>query len=347
MIIVADENITFAREAFGSLGDGVLVEGRSLRKENLEGAEVLIVRSVTKINEELLKGTGVKFVGTATIGDDHVDKEFLKREGVFFTNAEGCNANSVVDYFLCALIHLLNKYHLDPTNLSVGVVGVGRIGGRVAELCEQFGMRVFLNDPPLKRKSGDSKYLPLEKVLDCDVVTFHTALNRGGEDNSFHLINEKNIKYFRDGAIVINSSRGEVIDNMALKRGVQTKKIIAALDVWENEPNIDVELLKMANIATPHIAGYSTEGKANGTKIIFDKLCAFLGKENKWQPVLPVMERKVSTQELYGKKVGELNELLSRFYDIMRDDRLLRESEAKNFDEMRKKYPYRREFLIK
>lgn len=345
MKIVVDENIIFAKEAFEEFGNVELASGREIRKEMLTDADALIVRSITNVNEGLLKGSRVKFVGTATIGDDHIDKEYLQRENIVFTNAAGCNANSVVEYVFCALMRLINKYRLNPDGLSIGIVGAGRIGGRVARVSESLGMRVMLNDPPLKRETGDKKYLQLEEVLKCDVVTFHTPLNRGGIDNTVHLLNGENIGMIKEGAIIINTSRGEVIDNKVLWRIGGEKKLKMIIDVWENEPDISRKLLDLCEIGTPHIAGYSAEGKANGTKMVYNKLCEFLGREKKWKPMLAVEKEKIRPNELGRYSVDELYELTLGFYDIMRDDKMLREGGGKNFDELRKKYPFRREFL--
>jgi len=345
MKIIADENIIFAKEAFGGMGEVHLANGREITTKILEDADALIVRSVTRVNEELLRGSRVKFVGTATIGDDHVDKKYLQRESIAFTNAAGCNANSVVEYFFCGLIYLLNKYKSDPKKLSAGIVGAGRIGMGAASVCEALGMRVLLNDPPLKRMSGDKKYLPLEDILSCDIVTFHTSLNRGGIDNSFHLLNKENLGMMKEGGILINSSRGEVVDTKALLEVQPEKKFKMILDVWENEPDIDGDLLDLCEIGTPHIAGYSTEGKVNGTKIVYDKFCEFLGAEKKWSPVLPENSKKFGLDEIRGCSTGQLSEMTSEFYNIMLDDRMLRDREGKNFDVLRKKYPFRREFL--
>ncbi|MHC1738889.1 MAG: 4-phosphoerythronate dehydrogenase [Ignavibacteriaceae bacterium] len=345
MKTVVDENIIFAREAFEEFGTVNLVNGREIKKEMLTDTDALIVRSITNVNEELLKGSRVKFVGTATIGDDHIDKEYLQRENIIFTNAAGCNANSVVEYVFCGLIYLLKKYKLDPKHLSIGIAGAGRIGGRVAKVCETLGMKVLLNDPPLKRKTGDEKYLPLEEVLQCDVVTFHTPLNRGGIDNTVHLLNGGNLEMIKAGAIIINTSRGEVIDNKALWETGKEKKLKMIIDVWENEPDISSDLLDLCEIGTPHIAGYSTEGKANGTKMVYDKLCEFLGREKKWKPMLDVEREKIKVAEMKRYSIEELFELTSGFYEIMRDDKMLREAGGKNFDELRRKYPFRREFL--
>ena len=345
MKTVIDENIIFAREAFEEFGTVELVNGREIKREMLTDADALIVRSITNVNEELLNGSRVKFVGTATIGDDHINREYLQRKNIVFTNAAGCNANSVDEYVFCGLIYLMKKYKLDRKQLSIGIVGAGRIGGRVAKVWETLGMKVLLNDPPLKRKTGNDKYLTLEEVLKCDIVTFHTPLNRGGIDNTVHILNRENIGLIKEGAIIINTSRGEVIDNRALWETGEEKKLKMIIDVWENEPDISSDLLDLCEIGTPHIAGYSTEGKANGTKMVYDRLCEFLGREKKWKPMLNEEREKIWVDEITRYSTEELYELSSGFYEIMRDDKMLREAGGKNFDELRRKYPYRREFL--
>lgn len=348
MEITVDENIIYAPEAFSELGKVKLLQGREFTKEKIIDSDAIVVRSITNINKELLEGTNVKFVGTATIGDDHIDKEYLLKKGISFSNAKGCNAQAVTEYVFSAIAHLTAAKGLSLAGKSIGVIGVGNIGSRVAMFARALGMKVIKNDPPRQKESGSKEFRPYEEALQADIITFHVPLNIGGEFNTFHLLNECNLDLIKSGAILINSSRGAVIDNAALKKRLKKKKkIFTILDVWENEPGIDLELLKLVDIATPHIAGYSYEGKVNGTFMIYEALCRYFGFEKKWRPPENKIENntiKISSRTLEG----QLYELFSSIYSIMRDDKNMRkmlkaEDPGKVFDSLRKEYPLRRE----
>lgn len=352
MLIVADENIPQVKDAFGSFGEVKLFAGRHITNKDLRDADVLLVRSVTKVNEELLKGTKVKFVGTATIGTDHVDKNYLREQNIFFADAAGCNAYSVAEYVICAITTLFNQLNKKFRENTIGIIGYGNIGKKVAIFARALGFEVLINDPPLQRTGYPESFLPLEEVLNADVITFHVPLNIGGTDNTYHLINENNIMLIKSGAILINSSRGPVIDNYVLKKRLMEKKdLITVLDVWENEPHIDIELLKLVNIGTPHIAGYSYEGKLNSTLFIYNKFCEFMKVKPQWKPKIEPIKNsfiKINDNESIEKI---MNEICKGIYDIQSDDAELkkafhfnREEFGKYFDKLRKHYKIRREF---
>jgi erythronate-4-phosphate dehydrogenase len=353
--IVADENIPCVRDAFSHLGEIRLLPGRTLRREALLDAELLLVRAVTKVDADLLQDTAVRFVATATIGTDHVDLEYLQKRGIAFTSAAGSNANSVAEYVMAAIIHHLVKNKLSLNQLTIGIVGVGHIGSRVEKMAAGLGMRVLLNDPPLARQTHDPKYLQLAELMDADIITLHTPLTYAGVDATFHLFDMNRLQAMKRGSVLINTCRGPVVDDAALKKILQMGHLSAAiLDAWENEPEIAIELLRLVEIGTPHIAGYSLDGKLNGTYQIYRAACEFLGVEPQWQieKALPPVEKPLIALRPDGLRNEEiLQKIIRHVYDIVADDRRLREAinlppenRGRYFDRLRRDYPVRREF---
>jgi erythronate-4-phosphate dehydrogenase len=352
MKIVVDENMPFGREAFETLGEVVTAPGRGIDSALLRDAELLLVRSVTKVNAALLEGTAVRFVGTATIGEDHLDKGYLKDRGIPYASAPGCNANSVSEYITGALFHLAEKHDFDLTDKTLGIVGVGNVGSRVLAKAEALGMRVVLNDPPRAKETGDPVFQPLEAILDCDIVTVHVPLENEGPHPTYHLVDEDFFSRLRPGAILLNTARGPVVENADLKAALDAGQVLdAVLDVWEGEPQYDPELLEMVAIGTPHIAGYSFDGKVNGTRQVYEAACAFLSTAATWDAsaALPEADHPHLTAE--GTGHGAAARLVKTVYDIMHDDAALRgtlpfqDSErGAAFDRLRKHYPRRREF---
>lgn len=351
MKIVLDENIENAREAFGTPGETFLYHGRKITREVLLDADVLVVRSITRVNRELLEGTRVKFVGTATIGTDHIDQAWLEENGIGFTSAKGCNSDAVAEYVFTTMFRAAAVNGISLAGKRLGITGCGNIGSRVERIAKAFGFEVAVSDPPRERVEGPSGFAPLDEVLGCDVVTFHTPLNRGGADNTFHLLNAENMKLLKPGAIVINASRGEVIDNKAFTRVIDEKGITAIMDVWEEEPRFMPEMLSRSFIASPHVAGYSLEGKINGTAMVYDALCDHFGFEKKWRPHFPpVVEDTIQFMDT-GSFERTLERIFTSVYEpdvdtaAMREASLLPgEERGVRFDELRKNYPLRREF---
>jgi erythronate-4-phosphate dehydrogenase len=350
MNLIVDENIAFAKEAFSNFGNAILVDGRTLTNQNVKDADVLIVRSITKVDEELLQNSKVKFVGTATIGTDHIDLGYLKSIDITFADAKGCNADSVAEYVFTALLKVASEKNISLKGKTIGVVGIGNIGSRVVRYAESLGMKVLKNDPPLERQGIGQDYVSLNEILQADIITLHVPFTLEGVDRTFHLLNEINLKHIRKDAIIINTARGRVIDNPALLFETQKKEFKLVLDVWENEPSISIGLLEKTKIATPHIAGYSLEGKVNGTKMIYDSLCKFTNTKPEWTPGLPVIERRELELSDCSSDEERLYKLFSSVYDIEKDDAKLREisnykmnEQAGYFDLLRKTYPVRRE----
>jgi erythronate-4-phosphate dehydrogenase len=351
MKLVVDENIAYAIEAFSHFGDLKLVNGRSISNNYIQDADVLIVRSITRVDENLLAESRVQFVGTATIGTDHIDLKYLQDQNIKFADAKGCNADSVAEYVFTALLKVASENKISLNDKTIGVVGIGNIGSRVVRIAESFGMKVLKNDPPLERASIGKNYVSLEEILKADIITFHVPLTLDGIDKTFHLLNESNLKLIKENAVVINTSRGPVIDNPALLEKTKKKNFLLVLDVWEEEPRVNLDLLGLAKAASAHIAGYSFEGKVNGTKIIYDALCHHLKIEPDWIPNLPSLGKTELTLSEGNFDEVKLYKLLSSIYNIEEDDgRLRRISDYKAveqpayFDKLRKTYPVRREF---
>jgi len=355
MKIVADENIPFVKEAFGGLGAVTLVPGRDLGAEVVADADVLLVRSVTKVGPELLEGSKVRFVGTANIGTDHVDLPYLQGRGVGFASAPGSNAASVAEYVTAALLVLARRGRYKLAGKSIGIVGVGNVGSRVAARCQALGMKVLLNDPPLFRATGDKKYLPVEKLFKADFISIHTPLTMEGPDATYQMVNEEFVAEMKPGSILINTARGRIAEGRALKRaldGDQLSEVV--LDVWENEPNADPSLIERAAIATPHIAGYGFDGKVRGTEMVYRAACRFFRRKASWkmEDVLPAPPFPELALKCRGRDDEDvIRDAVLTVCDIEADDAAMRkvinlpgEERPKYFDKLRRDYPARREF---
>jgi len=349
MNIYHDENMPFAQEFFGDLGVLKSFAGRTVTAETVQDADVLLVRSVTKVNENLLqKNTNLSFVGTATIGVDHIDQPYLNSRDAPFYSAPGCNAMGVAEYVISSLVILAERYLLDLFSLKVGIVGAGNTGTRVSEKLEALGINYVMCDPYLAQSDKDNRsFVSLEEVLACDVITLHVPLTENCEHSTYHLLNKERLTALSDKQILINACRGEVIDNHALlalkQQGMKTKLV---LDVWEGEPNLLHPLIEYAEIASAHIAGYSLEGKARGTEMLYQALCKELNipVEKSLKDFLPVPTiSSVEIKQHFDDIL--LNQLVKMVYDVRRDDGIFRQQiHTKGFDHIRKTYPARREF---
>lgn len=349
MKILVDENIPYAQQLFQHLGDVQAVPGRPLDGAVLQDADALMVRSITKVNEALLSGKQVRFVGTATAGTDHVDKAWLDQAGIGFSAAPGCNAVSVVEYVISALLLLAERDGFALKDKVVGIVGVGNVGSRLHQRLQVLGVKTLLCDPPQADKGDQKTFYPLDTLLQqADILTFHTPLNKEGPYCTYHLLDADKLATLPEGRIIINAARGPIIDNAALMTTLaQGKKFSVVLDVWELEPDISLPLLARVDIATPHIAGYSLEGKARGTTHIFEAYTAFLGQPQQiaLSDLLPVPV--INTVRIRGKLTQAiLKRLVHLVYDVRRDDAPLRRVAgiAGEFDRLRKTYPERREW---
>jgi len=347
--ILVDENMPYARDLFARLGEVTAVPGRPIPVEELDDADALMVRSVTKVNSQLLDGKNVRFVGTATAGTDHVDQDYLAQAGIAFSAAPGCNAIAVVEYVFSALLMLAERDGFQLTDRTVGIVGVGNVGGRLQKRLEALGVRTLLCDPPRAANGEPGDFQPLDKLVEeADILTFHTPLYKDGPYKTWHLADEALISRLKPGAILINACRGAVVDNAALLKCLEAgQKLSTVLDVWEPEPDLNVALLEKVDIGTAHIAGYTLEGKARGTTQVFEAYSAFIGKPQQiaLDTLLPAPEFGRIT--LHGPlDQATLKRLVHLVYDVRRDDAPLRKvaGVAGEFDKLRKHYLERREW---
>jgi len=296
----------------------------------------------------VLAGSTVKFIATATIGYDHIDTDYCDKAGIKWTNAPGCNSKSVEQYIASALMVLAEKRNLILNELTIGVVGVGNVGSKVARICELLGMKVLLNDPPRERKEGSSQFVSLDRIKnEADIITLHVPLNLKGEDATYHMADDAFFQSLKKKPVLINSCRGEVVRTDSVKLALIKGEITDFVcDCWENEPDVDLELLEMTCLATPHIAGYSKDGKATGTLMSVQAVSDFfkLGLEN-WrpegiempaQPVIQINGKGLTEQQIISKAILHT-------YDIRKDDALFRNKPA-DFEQQRGDYPTRREF---
>ena len=340
--IIADQNMPLVEAHFGHLGEVELMAGRDIDRHSIEGAEILLVRSVTQVNQSLLEGSSVRFVGSATAGTDHIDLEYLNRNNIQFAYAPGCNAEAVVQYALSVFSRLKPQW----LKSKVGIVGCGNVGGRLYQKLVALGVDCLVYDPFLSQ-SQIPDLVSLKEVLDCDIISLHTPLTTDGEFPTHYLFNQQVLNSLKPNTLLINAGRGAVIDNQALiERLKQSDGLQVALDVWESEPHINAELLDLVSLATPHIAGYSDEGKIRGTCMLYEALCAsYLNDESIQQPNTAINDTKVSLNGT-GKA---LNQLLLECYNIDADDQRMRETLkqgdiGQGFDQLRKTYPQRREY---
>jgi len=352
--IVADKNIPYAPEAFGTLGEVRTLVGRDITAADVRDADLLIIRSTLKVNRALLEGSRVRFVATATIGTDHVDLDYLAGQRIEFASAAGSNANSVAEWVSAALLVTAGRRGFRLAGRSIGVVGVGNVGSRVVKKAEALGITVVQNDPPLARETGDARYRSLEDALGCDVVTFHVPLTREGQDATYHMADRALFQRMRPGAVLVNSSRGAVVVEQDLREALRSGHISASLhDVWEGEPELSPETVAAADVATPHIAGHSFDGKVAGTAMVYEAACGFLGVE----PSVDVLSLRPPPEvpQLVVRGGAEpedvVRETVLQVYDIRKDDAAVREmaqlpdaERGEAFASYRRNYPVRREF---
>ncbi len=344
MKIIADKDIPFLCGVFEPFCDIEYLHYSQINNQSIRGAEVLIVRTRTLCNAELLKGSKIKLIASATIGFDHIDVSFCKQEGIRWMNAPGCNSGAVKQWFMSAFFSLISKQNMNINDVTLGVVGVGQVGSKVASFAEAIGLRVLLNDPPRERLEGSCNFRMLQTLIrECNLITFHVPLTQTGPNKTFHFVNHSFIDSVLPGTMLINSSRGEVIDTNALLSVGKRKQLKTVLDVFESEPHISAELASFSTLITPHIAGYSTEGKANATAQVVQQAANFLEIPlDDWYPDYWMPE--FLNQLIVDAKNKEVNEVLAEVirhtYAIEKDDALLRKN-LNNFEQIRSGYAYR------
>jgi erythronate-4-phosphate dehydrogenase len=346
--IIADDKIPFLKGVLEPYAEVTYLSGNQINKNSISGTDALLVRTRTKCNQELLSGTQVKFIGTATIGFDHIDTEYCEKNGIKWTNAPGCNSTSVEQYIASALLRISGESGFSLKDKTIGIVGVGNVGSKVHNLADALGMNVILNDPPRARKERKKIFSSLDHLLnESDIITLHVPLNLDGQDKTYHLFDSETFSRIKKGNWFINSSRGEVVETEALKDALGGDKLAGVvIDVWEREPEIDIPLMHMSFLATPHIAGYSADGKANGVSMIVKDLCeSFDIPLGDWYPSeIPSPSEPVLTIDCSGKSTEEiLRRAVFHGYNIIEDDIRLR-FDPTRFEKERENYPVRREF---
>lgn len=348
--IVADSKIPFLRGALDQFANMEYLDPMEITSQNVRDADGLIIRTRTICDTNLLKNTNVKFIATATIGYDHIDTLYCQNNGIKWVNAPGCNSSSVMQYIASALANFSISQNIELPNITIGVVGVGNVGRKVAKLSGLLGMKVLLNDPPRQRNEKGSLFSPLEEIMEnSDIITFHVPLVAQGINKTFHMADESFFERLKTSKVIFNTSRGPVIDSAALIKAIKKSKVsFSVLDVWENEPQVDPQIIESINIATPHIAGYSVEGKAIGTAVCVREAASFfnlpIGVD--WYPAnIPLPEHSEQLIIDCSQKTSQevILQAINYSYDIMSDDRRLRLSPA-TFENQRSSYPVRREF---
>lgn len=346
--IVADENMPLLERLFGDFAEIRRLPGRDMKQSDLVDADVLLVRSISQVNQALLEGTKVKFVGTATIGTDHIDKDYLSAQNIAFADAAGCNAQAVAEYVLCAIAYWAEKRNINLDNACVGIIGAGNVGTQLSQLLAHVGIKYLLNDPLLEEQGDKRKFVDIDAINQCEIVSCHVPLTKGTHHPTKHLINKDFLQKLASNSLLINSSRGAVLDNLAALKFCQNSENAAnvdlVLDVWEQEPDINLELLEHCLLGTSHIAGYSLEGKIRGTYILYQALQRWLeSKETIALESLLAKRRKWTKPN----SLNQLQQSLTEFYDIKADDRKLRavkKTMKTSFDKLRKNYQTRYEF---
>jgi erythronate-4-phosphate dehydrogenase len=346
--IIADDKIPFLKGVLEPYADVIYLPGNQISRESVMNTDALLIRTRTRCDATLLEGTAVKFIATATIGSDHIDADYCMLNGITWVNAPGCNSYSVQQYITAVLLTLAQNRNFSLSEKTLGIIGVGNVGSKIQKAANLLGMKVKLNDPPRAQEEGAAGFVSLDEILEtCDIITIHVPLIREGEDKTFHLFDSTLFGKVREGTWLLNSSRGEVIETRSLKTALTSGRLKGAvLDVWENEPDIDLELLRQVTVSTPHIAGYSVDGKANGTAMTVQALSRFFGLPllGFYPPLLPVPSEPVIEIDGTGKSGQQIiHEAVIHTYAIMEDHNRLQLSPG-TFEQQRGNYPVRREF---
>jgi erythronate-4-phosphate dehydrogenase len=353
MKTVCSHNMPFVEEAFRTLGETTIFDGRNITAAEVHDADLLAIRSTTKVNADLLNGSRVRFVGTATIGTDHLDIDYLERHNIHWCYSPGCNANGVSEYVTSVLLCLANRHGFALDGKTLGVIGVGNVGRLVVAKGEALGLRVLQNDPPRQRAEAPSdQFVSLDQLLaESDIVTTHVPITKDGLDPTYHMADSTFFARMRPDSIFVNAARGPVVDTEAMLSALASGPLAhVALDTWEGEPAIRRDTLQAVDLGSPHTAGYSFEGKVMGTVMVYREACRFLGVEATWTPddLLPSPALPHVTVDAAGRSnEAVLWEVVRQLYDVEQEDAALRTDTpdpASHFDALRKNYHVRREF---
>jgi len=348
MKIVADDKIPFLKGALEPFAEIVYLPGSKINPSDVSDADALIIRTRTKCTKELLQNSRVAFIGTSTIGFDHIDIDYCNSNGINWTNAPGCNADSVEQYVSASLLYWARMQKINLKTLTIGIVGVGNVGSRVAKTCKLLGMQVLLNDPPRARNEGSEEFTDLNEICEkADIISFHVPLTPKGVYKTMHLVDDSFLSKTKKDVLIINTCRGEVTSTKALLKAINNKSIQAPIiDCWENEPQINLELLEKCFLATPHIAGYSQDGKANGTQQIIMALSRHFNLSIRdWEPEnIPNPDNpEIIINSKNKSDQAILTEAVLHTYPIWEDDKRLRDNPS-IFEKLRGDYPIRREY---
>jgi erythronate-4-phosphate dehydrogenase len=345
MRIVADDKIPYLKGVLEPYANVVYLPGDHINADSLKNTNALLTRSITKCNKNLLQDSPLQIIVSATIGDDHIDKAFCSENNIRWATAKGCNASAVLQYVITALFKIAHLGKFELLGKTIGIIGVGNIGSRMAAVAEFLGMKVLLNDPPRAKNEGNEAFVSLDELLEAsDIITLHVPLTLAGEDKTYHLCEADFFQKIKKRAVLINTSRGEVVDGSALKKVISNGKLTdIVMDVWENEPVIDKELLSLVKIGTSHIAGYSINGKARGTAMVVQQLSKFfhLGLDD-WFPHIDQSKEILEMDNAAMPDQEIIHDLLSKVYPIENDDRALRQN-PENFEALRRAYVFRKE----
>jgi len=338
--VIVDNKIPFIKGVLEPYADVKYIKGTEIRRNDLMDIDALLIRTRTLVNRNLLESTAVKFVGTATIGTDHIDTSWCHDNNIHLASAPGCNSGSVMQYIAASLAYLNKNYGMQAEETTLGIIGVGNVGSKVAQLARTLGYKVLLNDPPREKAEGSSEFSTLKRVLEeADITSIHVPLTYDGIYPTINMVNKTFLNITKKGSVLINTSRGQVVDEQALIKSLNSKHLRATiLDVWNNEPELNLELLSKADIGTPHIAGYSVDGKANGSTMIINQLASYFKLPlTRWRPgQLPLPSRQVL-------ETNNIFDAILDTYPILEDSDLLKASPGK-FEELRGNYRIRREF---
>lgn len=349
--IIVDQNIRGAEDTFGHHGDLQFMEGRLISAKDVKDVDVLIIRTATRVDGSLLEGSSVRFVGTTSIGTDHLDIEWLDRNGITWSNAPGCNADSAAQYTLAMIWLACQRLGKSLFEQRVGIVGRGNVGSRLERLMKALGVETLANDPPLADQ-GESGLVSLEKVLGCSIVSLHVPLEPDGPYPTVRMIGAHQLSQMPDDALLVNAARGDVIDGEALLQELKTGRLHAALDVWPGEPLFSTDLLQQVVVATPHVGGYSLDGKRNGTDIVYRAFCEWAGIEprNLCAESAPAADEQPLELRLASGDDPMTSALEATCFVPRHDEAMGRlvplsvEQRAAEFDRLRKEYPSRRDF---
>ena len=320
-------------QIFSEFGEVVTLPGRQISNESLQDCDALIVRSRTRVDEELLRNSKIHFVGSTVAGLDHIDQPYLEDNAITLSSAQGCNANAVAEYVISAIANLSHDYNFKLSGRTLGIIGVGNVGRRLDLKAKQLGIKTLLNDPPRESAEGSEHFVSLEEALGADIVTFHTPLTFSGIYSTHNLLDSHNFNHIKKDAIIINAARGGIINELIWEKTPTKANII---DCWENEPNINPTLQKSAYWATPHIAGHSIDAKFMGSFMIYKDLCKYIKK-----PLNDNIEHLINP-ELRIIRENNLHKTLNSIYSFQADDKAIQD--ISNFEDYRRNYPERYEW---